>query len=487
MIEAEGPVRLVSRPVEGPGVWIQVAVRAGSAHDPPGKEGLAWLTANLLREGGAGDRSPAQVDDAIYEMGARFDVVVDKELVTFRTHVLRGQLGEASALLGDMLTAPRLDPDVLARLVGEAADWLDRGLRSDEERLGLELLDTWLFEGHPYGHPVRGRTGVLSTITLGDVRDFIADRYVRPAVTLGVAGPVAVLPGGADDAAIDGLAGQLSKLPAHLYRDVTPRRPPTISGRELLVVQGDAPGTGIHFGQVTDLNPGDPDWPAMLLATAALGEHRQAHGRLYRALRTARGLNYGDYAYVGVYRQVGDSSLQQAGTLRLQNPFYVWLRPVDVSKGPFALRAALLMVDRWVEDGLSEGEFERTRASLASRVVLWGADPGLRLGWAVEAAAMGWPDPIDTLPDSIRNLTLDRVDRAIKAHVDPSRLRIVVVTSQPRDFLAAVTGEAVQAVGSEDGSNSNVEGAAGPTDAEIVGYDLGVTDAAVLSAEELFR
>ena len=39
--EAKAPVQLVRQSVSGPVVWMQVTVRAGSAHDPVGKEGLA--------------------------------------------------------------------------------------------------------------------------------------------------------------------------------------------------------------------------------------------------------------------------------------------------------------------------------------------------------------------------------------------------------------------------------------------------------------
>ena len=64
--EAQAPVRVVGQAVQGPVTWITLAVRAGSAHDPVGKEGLAALTARMLREGGAGDRTPEAVDELLY-------------------------------------------------------------------------------------------------------------------------------------------------------------------------------------------------------------------------------------------------------------------------------------------------------------------------------------------------------------------------------------------------------------------------------------
>ena len=158
--DAQAPVGLTARAVSGQVAWIQVAVRAGSAHDPVGREGLASLTALALREGGAGERSPDEVEQALYALGTDVEVVVDRELVTYRTRALVEDLDVIAGLLGDMLLAPVFDEAAVERIRGEAADRLDRALVARDEQLGHEVFDTWIFEGHPYGHPADGRAGV---------------------------------------------------------------------------------------------------------------------------------------------------------------------------------------------------------------------------------------------------------------------------------------------------------------------------------------
>ncbi len=86
---ASAPVRLVLQPSKGPKVWMQVTVRAGSAHDPVGKEGLAHLTAQPLRAGGMGALAPQDVSAALVELGTDIEVMVDKELVSFRIQCAR--------------------------------------------------------------------------------------------------------------------------------------------------------------------------------------------------------------------------------------------------------------------------------------------------------------------------------------------------------------------------------------------------------------
>jgi zinc protease len=477
--EARGPVTLVHQPAPGELVYLEVLVRAGSAHDPIGSEGLAHLTARLLREGGAGKRSPEAVEAVLYRMGTDIEVVVDRETVAFRTTCVVEDAPKMAALLGDMLMAPRLELRTLQRLWEEALTTLKRGITQNDEGLGEALLDARLYAGHGYAHPVQGRAGVVPLLSEDQVRRFLQDRYVRPAIVLGVAGAAP------PELAVS-LRARLSESPATLYRDVTPRAMPIPRGRRLLVVEKQTVATGIHFGHPTRLSRSHPDWPAMMLATTALGEHRQSHGRLYQALREERGLNYGDYAYVERYRQDGWSHRQQTGTGRVDNVFYVWIRPVEPGNAPFALKSAVDIVETWVKDGLTEDEFTSMQGYLQSRIALWAADPGRRLGWATEAALMGWPNPVETLPAQVAALSRAQVNEAIKRHIHPADLDIVAVTADATSLAEALRQEDPTPVTyggepPEKGSPRVVQ------DARISEIKLGIDAVQIISTEDLFR
>jgi len=476
---AQGPVVVVHQPSPSDLTHFEILVRAGSAHDPVGQEGLAHLTARLLREGGAGTRSPAAVEAVLYRMGTNIEVVVDREMVSFRVTSVVEDGPELAALLGDMLMSPRLDPATLERVRGHAGTYLSRGIVQNDETLGDSVLQARLYAGHGYGHPVQGRTGVLDTLDEDAVRTFLQDRYVRPAIVLGVAGA-------ASDEVILGLRDRLSQAPARLYQDVSPRAVPKPRGRTVLVVEKETGSTGIHFGHPTVLRRDHADWPAMMLATAALGEHRQSHGRLYKSLRETRGLNYGDYAYVEYYRQQGWSHRQQTGTGRMDNPFYVWLRPVEPENAVFALKGAVRTVESWVEHGLDEEEFARMKQYLQSRIALWAADPARRLGWATEAALMGWPNPILDLPAAISTLNRAEVNAAIQRHVDPSQLEIVVVTADGDAFAEAVRTESPTPIVYE-ASPPDAESDQAKEDEQIAGTPLQIGRVEIIPATGLFR
>lgn len=488
---AAAPLTPVGVPAQGPITYVQVTVAAGTAREPAGKQGLAWLTAHLLREGGAGDRTPEQVDAFLDELGTDVEVVVDRELVTLRARSLHEDTVALGALLADMVLRPGLDAEAFDRLRDGQVDHLERGVLSSDEDLGMIVLETWVFEGHPYGHPLQGRAGVLPSLDTEDVRRFLADRYVRSAVTLGVAGP-SVRADGRIDAAQPGGAGlaalrdDLSTLPPRLSAPTTPRMLPTVQGRELLVVEKATGSTGLHFGHGLDLDRGHEDWPALTLAFTALGEHRQSHGRLYRALRGDRGLNYGDYAYIEAYRQAGWSATRETGTARRQNLFYTWLRPTTPDNGPFALKAAVGMVEDFVSGGLTPEEFATTRDYLRGRVALWADHPGRRLGWAVEAAALGLPDPVETLPGALDGLSLEGVNAAIQRHVRPDDLRIVVVTEDGEAFIEAIQGEAATPI-SYGGEAPEADSPQRGQDAEWSLADLHIERARTVGTDGLLR
>jgi zinc protease len=499
LTDAAAPARRIDLPAVGPVVWLHVSCRAGSGSDPIGSEGLAWLAANAQRQGGTAALSPDAVGDLLQSMGTDIDVLVDQDQVSFRSRCLREDLPALAQLMGDLVLAPALNPVVVERLRASSIDTLRTAIPADTEALGQQVLDSWLFAGHPSGHPTRGRIGALAALDVATIRGHLDRCWLRGSVLLGVAGQ----PDDAGRSAVALLHDRLSALPARLPLDLGPRAVRPVTGRELLVVErAGSSSTGFHFGHPTSLHRAHPDWPAMALAMTALGEHRQAHGRLYQALREKRGLNYGDYAYNEVFRQESGSSRQEPGTGRLQNAFVVWLRPVEPDNAAYALRVALDQVERFVGDGLASDEFATMQTYLGRRVALWGADPGRRLGWAAEAALMDWPDPLVLLPSAVPALTRDAVNDAVRRHLRPDDLRIVAVAPDARPLLRAagvapasasesesVAGKGPLPVTGEESPSPPV-GAGSPAEPEelrLASLPLALRSASVIPTEDIFR
>src|SRR6185295_5235361 len=132
------------------------------------------------------------------------------------------------------------------------------------------------------------------------------------------------------------------------------------------------------------LTRADADWPALAVAASYFGQHRSSNSYLYQRLREARGLNYGDYAYIeyfprGMFQFQPDPNLG-----RRQQIFQIWIRPVEPQNGHFVLRAALYEYDRLMREGISREAFESTKEFLTKHIYVLLQTQDARLGYALD-------------------------------------------------------------------------------------------------------
>ena len=94
---------------DDPTVSFRVLFNVGSQNDPPGKEGLAALTATLITEGSTKKHSYEEILEMLYPMAASVYDQVDKEMTVFsgRTHL--DNLDVFYALFKEVLLEPAFD------------------------------------------------------------------------------------------------------------------------------------------------------------------------------------------------------------------------------------------------------------------------------------------------------------------------------------------------------------------------------------------
>jgi predicted Zn-dependent peptidase len=384
----------------GPEACLEASVRAGSAFDPIGGEGTASLLAHAL----VGHARAAAGPDA-----PPLDVDVGREDVTFRLRCPADRASACASLLADAVTVPDFDEadverarqDALAALatrpVGELAD---------------DVLDLWIFDAHPYGHPVRGRTGVLGTIDTLALRRFFATHYVRAATVVGVAGGAPL----ADAHALEARTGALGDA---MRPDLPLFHAVPADGRELLVVDAPTPTVALRLGRAFDPGP-DGDPVALLVGAEAL------------AVRT--GL---DVALVG---------LDPAPGTHRRRPFLrVRLPDVPPAEAPAALRGALARLVEAIDGGLDAASVDAARERLAARAAREAGDPCARLAAAVDAVATGRPDAAEHLAEAVGRVSPEAASAAVAEHLDPGSLRIVAVGEGGRALGLALAGEGTDA------------------------------------------
>jgi zinc protease len=190
--------------------------------------------------------------------------------------------------------------------------------------------------------------------------------------------------------------------------------PPRPQGLHVVLVdKPTAAATAMALGFAVALNRTDPAQPAVRFFTDYLGLHRQSSGLLYQSLREARGLNYGDYAYVEHFEPQDETRFPEVNMLRRRQYASVWLRAVRPEAAHFALRAALRLFANALAGDIPADDFARTRAFLSAYVGLYAQTESARLGDAIDAQ---W---IETLTGSSRPPFAEWVRQAW-ADLDPS-------------------------------------------------------------------
>jgi len=171
---------------EVPVAQVNLVVLSGTANDPPGKYGVASLTAAMLEEG-AGSRSALEIADAVDYLGADLGAATTSDLSAVRLHVPVARLADALPIMADVALRPTFQKDELDRQRQERLTSLLQG-RDDPPTISSAAFARILYgKGHRYGTLQMGTAETIKTLTADDLRSFYASAF-RPenAVLLAV-------------------------------------------------------------------------------------------------------------------------------------------------------------------------------------------------------------------------------------------------------------------------------------------------------------
>lgn len=438
-----GP-EVVTLDSSSPLISIRIMVRAGSAMDPAGREGLAALTAEALLDGGYGPDGAVVTKEELarrtqaWGQGARPSFSVNREVSIISMTVPRNALQVyADEILAPLLNTPRFEEAEVERLKNEAKTYLTGQLRYEAiEMLGLETLDNFIFEGTSYGHAVTGSVQGVSAITAADVRGFFARHYREDNLVVGLSSTDSevrdIVLG-----AIEGIGqveGEKNQAVPVKYEPA-----PAVEGRQAVVVKmPDSGSTGIHFGFPLPVDRTHEDFWPLWVANVHFGTHRDSHGLLYTLIRQERGYNYGDYSYVEHFAYRPYVLFPPFNTPRQEQYFSVWIRPVATEHAQHLLKAAIYELGQLVEEGLSEQQVEASR-NKARVLYLNYAESASRLLAARMDDAWYQMDEgyLDHYLERMESVTVEQVNRVIRQYLSTENLKIVIVAEADKaDALA---------------------------------------------------
>jgi predicted Zn-dependent peptidase len=210
--EAPAPV-LLPDPAD-PTISFRFWFMVGSLCDPPGKEGLASLTAAMLAEGATQSKGYEQILDALFPLAAGYSASASEEMTVISGRVHRDNLDRFYPLLIEAVCRPAFKREDFDRIKARMLNHLQNTLRySNDEELSRAVLhggnET---DANFYGSP-QGTVEGLRGISLNDVKDFYKKHYLRQDVVIGLAG-------GYDPTLPDRMKADLAALPLGLTSDV---------------------------------------------------------------------------------------------------------------------------------------------------------------------------------------------------------------------------------------------------------------------------
>ncbi len=426
-----------------PQVRFKLLFNAGSAADPVGKEGLAALSAAMIANSGSQALTLEQINALLYPVAGAFSSQVDKEMTTFTGSIHRDNWRMFMDIVIPQLLNPGFRDTDFKRNKDALLNALKQDLRfNNEEELGKERLQTNIFAGTPYAHPVLGTIAGIESLTLDDVRAFIRRNYARGNVMLGVNGDV-------PQPMLNLLESTVAALPTGataIFGKPQPLAGVRPQGMEVEILEKDTRSTAISFGLPIPVTRSHPDFAALSLARAWLGEHRMSTGRLYDRIREIRGMNYGDYAYIeafprGMFQFFPDPNIARRGQI-----FEIWIRPVVPENAHMALRIAVDELEKLVTKGMSEAEFQAGRQYLMKNVFVMTATQDQQLGYAMDSKWYGIPEFTAYMRGGLQKLTRDDVNAALKRHLSSSDLSVVIITKDAKGLRDALIADGFSAI-----------------------------------------
>lgn len=405
----------------------------GSSNDFTSKEGIAALTASMITDASSSLMSTEEINRALLPLAGSFDSQVDKEMTVFTGVVHKEQITKFLDIVLPQLVSPGFKETDFERLKNQQENRLLQDLRANnEEELAKEELQNNIFSGTHYGHTVLGTVSGIQKITIDDIKMFASQNYSLENLQLGFAGDFS-------QELINQITAQLNKLPVGGKTQRAKISGRKIEGLEVEIIQKDTRATSISLGHPIDVTRSHPDFFALWLGRAWLGEHRSSTGRLFQQIRELRGLNYGDYAYIEAFPQGMYQFFPNPNLGRRNQIFEIWIRPVLHQNAHFTLKLALHELREFINEGLSEEAFERTRDYLEKNVLIMTKTQDQMLGYALDSE---WYDAGDFITESqnqLKKLTRDSVNLAIKKHLSGKNLVVTIITDNAQEFKQTLT------------------------------------------------
>jgi len=387
---------------EQPSISVRMIVRAGAAHDPKGKHGLAMLTATLLDQG-AGCRTAEHIAEQIDFIGGALGTGAGTDLTYINAVVMNDSYQIALDLVAAVALRPTFAREEIERQRQQAMSAL-KVSSEDPESVAGQVIDRLIYGFHPYGMPGAGTSESLASLTREDFLDFHRQYFVPNNALIAVVG---------DISAADAMAGLEKHFGSWKPGEVpaaSVTEPPAATRRVIVIDKKDAVQTEIRVGHIA-IPRKHADYEAVDQAVKILGG--EGANRLQQVLRSQKQLTYGASADLDTYKWAG-AVIAETDT--------------QTSNTAEALRVVVDEFTRLQRERVYDEELEGAQNYMVGHFPLTIEVPD---AIATQVLNQLFYDlPVEELPryrERVLKVTPDEIQRVARWFIRPAQLSIVLV------------------------------------------------------------
>ncbi|HVY60347.1 MAG TPA: pitrilysin family protein, partial [Planctomycetota bacterium] len=414
---------------ELPLISLVTLVRTGSVYETRDKAGLAAIVGEVMRSGGAGERTGDDIDRTLEDMASSVEVGVSTTEARASMSCLKENFDKTLGVLLDVLDRPRFDAKKLDLAKKQAKSGI---ARRNDDPAGIarrEFSRVMYGDDSPYGWTSENAT--IDGITRDDLVAFHKEYFGRPASTIvGIGG---------DFDAKEMLAKIEKTFGAWQPVDGVIAMPP------VGLAVGEGPAPKVFFVRKPDVNqatvvlghmgerrrPDDPDYAPLIVLNDVLGGGGFA-SRLLQHVRTDMGLAYGvgsrwnaPYSYRGTFSMMGQT--KSASTLAMIR----------------AMRSELATI---CSKPVSEDELKVAKDAIAQEMIFENDSRAKVLERAIRYCYYNFPqDYLERFQDAVSKVTAEDCLRVAKKYLHPDKL-VTFVVGNDKDFDGKLSelGEVVE-------------------------------------------
>ena len=378
---------------------IAIGIRAGSAHDPQGKEGVTSLLSSVMLEG-TPTRTGAAIRREIAAQGGATKVEPLKTQVLLSGSVAAEEVGSALELYADVFTHPNTGVEA----VDKQRTLAEQGLKgaSTFAEYAKKEFPRLMFGDQPLARPVSGTIESLRAVQPSDINGFVKDKLVGSNIVVSYSGDPAALD-------MEKLRSTIGALPQGTPADDSALFTGHREGALVEVVSDpDQKQVSLSIG-FPGLKQDDARSAAAQVGASVMGGGFGS--KLWGRLREKEQVSYGVNAYHSARPLYGMGVISGA------------VNPQHLKRAFSAIADELQQA---AGTGITDADVEMARRREISSLLLDAAEPGYAASDAAQSALAGQKvKTVEQKVAEIQAVTADQARAAVKELFDLSKVKIL--------------------------------------------------------------